>query len=257
MKPARLLFIVLAVLVLASCAREVRDGAPARGLDPALIKRPNPAPEPRSAYGNHSPYTVLGKTYHVLPSASGYRERGTASWYGTKFHGRSTSSGEPYDLYQLTAAHRSLPLPTWVEVTRLDTGKTITVRVNDRGPFHPDRIIDLSWAAARELGMDHLGTAPVEVRAITFGDGHGTSPRPASLPVYIQAGAFSEKARAKNLERELRRAGLKPVSISRARTRAGRLWRVRLGPVKNADKAISAVEQITRLGLGQPRYVYP
>ncbi|HLS05382.1 MAG TPA: SPOR domain-containing protein, partial [Wenzhouxiangella sp.] len=100
-------------------------------------------------------------------------------------------------------------------------------------------------------------TAPVEVRAITFGDGHGTSPRPASLPVYIQAGAFSEKARAKNLERELRRAGLKPVSISRARTRAGRLWRVRLGPVKNADKAISAVEQITRLGLGQPRYVYP
>lgn len=249
------------VLLLAACGRpgvrEAPDGPPTRGLDPALIERPEPRPEPLSAYGNHTPYEVLGRTYHVLDEASGYRRRGTASWYGTKFQGRPTSSGEPYDLYKLTAAHRTLPLPTWVEVTRLDTDQTIVVRVNDRGPFHPDRIIDLSWAAASELGMTELGTAPVEVRAITFDQEPGRTPRPARLPVFVQVGAFSEHGRAQAVENELERAGIGPIQTERARTHAGRVWRVRLGPVEDTDRAITLVERVYRLGLGPARYVYP
>lgn len=253
--------LLVAVLLLAACGRqavrEAPDGPPARGLDPALIERPEPRPEPRSAYGNHSPYEVLGRSYRVMDSATGYHERGRASWYGTKFHGRPTSSGEPYDLYQLTAAHRTLPLPTWVEVTRLDTGKTITVRVNDRGPFHPDRIIDLSWAAASELGMTELGTAPVEVRAITFDDGAGKTPRPASVPVYVQVGAFSEPERARRVMRDLERAGIGPIESEAARTEVGRVWRVRLGPIDEMARAIALVDRVAELGLGRARYVYP
>lgn len=253
--------LVACVLLLAACARETvrepADGPPAGRLDPALIERPEPRPEPRSAYGNHSPYEVLGRTYRVMDSATGYRERGTASWYGTKFHGRPTSSGEPYDLYQLTAAHRTLPLPTWVEVTRLDTGKTIVVRVNDRGPFHPDRIIDLSWAAASELGMTELGTAPVEVSAITFDDGPGNTPRPARLPVYVQVGAFSERDRARRVVRDLERAGIGPIESESARTDVGRVWRVRLGPIDEIARAITLVDRVAELGLGRARYVYP
>lgn len=261
MRPARTLAVLLGVLLLAACGREaVReapDGPPSERLDPALIERPEPRPEPRSAYGNHSPYEVLGRSYEVLDSAAGYRQDGVASWYGTKFHGRPTSSGEPYDLYQLTAAHRTLPLPTWVEVTRLDTGKTIIVRVNDRGPFHPDRIIDLSWGAASELGMTELGTAPVEVRAITFDDAASPTPRPAKLPVYVQVGAFSERRRAQRVMADLERAGIGPIDSEAARTDAGRVWRVRLGPVDEVARAIALVDRVAELGLGRARYVYP
>lgn len=252
---------IAVALVLAACGRpsirDVPDGPPTQSLDPALIERPQPRPEPPSAYGNHSPYEVLGRTYHVLASAGDYHERGIASWYGTKFHGRPTSSGEPYDLYKLTAAHRTLPLPTWVEVTRTDTGQSIIVRVNDRGPFHPDRIIDLSWAAASELGMTELGTAPVEVRAITFEDGPGSIPRPARLPVFVQVGAFSEQERAHAVTRDLERAGIGPIQTEPTQTDAGRVWRVRLGPVADTGAAIALVDRVLELGFGPPRYVYP
>lgn len=259
MRPGRLA-LVLVVVLLAACSRETvhdaPDGPPDQRFDPALIERPEPRPEPRSAYGNHSPYEVLGQTYRVMAEAAGYHERGLASWYGTRFHGKPTSSGEPYDLYKLTAAHRTLPLPTWVEVTRLDTGKSIIVRVNDRGPFHPDRIIDLSWAAASELGMTELGTAPVEVRAITF-DEDGTTPRPARVPVFVQVGAFSERQRADSVAQDLEQAGIGPIHTERARTPAGRIWRVRLGPVEQAGDAIALVDRVAELGLGPARYVYP
>jgi len=252
---------LLAVLVLVGCGREAvrepADGPPAGGLDPALIQQPEPRPEPRSAYGNHSPYEVLGRSYRVMADAAGYRERGIASWYGTKFHGRPTSSGEPYDLYRLTAAHRTLPLPTWVEVTRLDTGESIVVRVNDRGPFHPDRIIDLSWAAASELGMVDRGTAPVEVRAITFDQATSATPRPARLPVLVQVGAFSERRRADRVARDLERAGIGPIQTQSAATAGGRVWRVRLGPVEEAGAAIALVDRVAELGHGPARYVYP
>ncbi len=170
---ARPLVVFTLISLLASCGffgglqpSGPRDGAPSTRLDPKKIKDAVPREEPRSRTGNHSPYTVLGKRYTVMPSAQGYVQRGEASWYGKKFHGRLTSSGERYDMYAMTAAHKRLPLPTYVEVKNLRNGKTIVVRVNDRGPFHAGRIIDLSYAAAVKLDIVSSGTAPVEVRAI-------------------------------------------------------------------------------------------
>jgi rare lipoprotein A len=122
--------------------------------------------EARSDRGNPPFYDVLGKRYHVLPTSAGYRARGVASWYGPDFHGLATSSGEQYDMNAMTAAHTTLPLPTWVEVTNLENGRRVVVRVNDRGPFVDDRLIDLSYAAATQLDMVRNGTARVEVRAV-------------------------------------------------------------------------------------------
>lgn len=145
---------------------ESRDGAPDGTRDIASIPEPVPRVEPLARYGNPANYEVFGKVYHTLRSSTGYVERGIASWYGTKFHGRRTSSGEPYDLYGITAAHKSLPLPTYVRVTNLQNGRTLIVRVNDRGPFHENRVIDLSYAAASKLGILATGTGLVEVHAI-------------------------------------------------------------------------------------------
>jgi len=142
------------------------DSAPNVTLDNRKIINATPKVEARSRGGNFTPYTVLGKTYRVMKTAKGYKERGGASWYGTKFHGRLTSNGERYNMYEMTAAHKSLPIPTYVTVKNLDNGREIIVRVNDRGPFHEGRIIDLSYAAASKIGMLKKGTARVEVKAI-------------------------------------------------------------------------------------------
>jgi len=147
----------------------VADGAPAVPPDVEKLPEPVPHPEPLARYGNRSPYTVLGKSYTVLPSAAGYDEVGIASWYGTKFDGRVTSSLEPYDLAQFSAAHRTLPLPSYARVTNLENGRSVIVRINDRGPFHDGRLIDLSYAAAIKLGVNVHGTARVEVRGIDTG----------------------------------------------------------------------------------------
>ncbi|MCU0757073.1 MAG: septal ring lytic transglycosylase RlpA family protein [Xanthomonadales bacterium] len=170
----------LAVLLLAACAGKApprrdaataappayRDSAPPVPIDIASIPEPVPKHEPRARYGNHSPYEVFGRRYHVLPTAEGYRERGIASWYGTKFHGRLTSTREPYDMFQLTAAHKTLPLPAYARVTNLENGRSTIVRINDRGPFVGERIIDLSYAAAVKLGMHIQGTAKVDVQVL-------------------------------------------------------------------------------------------
>ena len=142
------------------------DSAPNVTLDNRKIINATPKVEARSRGGNFTPYTVLGKTYRVMKTAKDYKERGGASWYGTKFHGRLTSNGERYNMYEMTAAHKSLPIPTYVSVKNLDNGREIIVRVNDRGPFHEGRIIDLSYAAASKIGMLKKGTARVEVVAI-------------------------------------------------------------------------------------------
>ena len=147
-----------------------RDGAPdARGVDLDTISDAVPREEPLSPYGNPPEYEAFGRTYRTLESSEGYEEEGVASWYGEEFQGRRTSSGETYDLYGMTAAHRTLPLPTYVEVTNLENGQTVVVRVNDRGPFHEDRVIDVSYAAAYRLGMLAKGTARVRVRALQPG----------------------------------------------------------------------------------------
>lgn len=142
------------------------DGPPPRDVDVSNLPDAVPKVELIRKAGNKSPYTVFGKTYQVLPSNQGYRERGVASWYGNKFHGRKTSNGETYDMYAMTAAHKSLSIPSYVKVTNLDNGRTVIVRVNDRGPFHGGRIIDLSYAAAKKLDYSAKGVANVEVVAI-------------------------------------------------------------------------------------------
>jgi len=168
---AAIAVVTLAVLTLAACSGNVRDSAPSGRVSiPDLPGDPVPRPEPRSRYGNGPVYEVLGETYRVMGSSSGYKERGVASWYGKKFHGRLTSNREPYDMYAMTAAHKTLPLPTYVKVRNLRNDKSIIVRVNDRGPFVHNRIIDLSYAAALKLDMVRDGTSLVEVTAISFDD---------------------------------------------------------------------------------------
>lgn len=148
----------------------VPDRAPDYIPDVDAIPEPEVVDEPRSAYGNRSPYQVLGRSYHVLDDIEGFVESGTASYYGEKFHGRRTSNMEVYDMYAFTAAHKSLPLPSFARVTNLDNGRSVVVRVNDRGPFHEGRVVDLSWAAAVKLDMHRQGTARVEVRALSPGE---------------------------------------------------------------------------------------
>ncbi|QSX76795.1 septal ring lytic transglycosylase RlpA family protein [Lysobacter arenosi] len=148
----------------------VSDSTPEHVPDVDAIPEPEVTNEPRSAVGNRASYTVLGKQYKVLNSTKGYVEKGTASYYGQKFHGRRTSNMEVYDMYAFTAAHKTLPLPSFARVTNLDNGKSVVVRVNDRGPFHDGRVIDLSYAAAVKLGITARGTGRVEVRALQPGD---------------------------------------------------------------------------------------
>jgi rare lipoprotein A len=156
------------VVMLAACTSPLtkKDSAPKKPTRIDRSEKVIPKVEPRSKYGNPDSYVVFGQRYHTLPTAKGHLEHGIASWYGTKFHGRRTSSGETYDMYAMTAAHKTLPLPTYARVTNKKNGRSIIVRINDRGPFHENRIIDLSYAAATKLGIVTTGTGLVEVRAI-------------------------------------------------------------------------------------------
>lgn len=188
------------------------DTAPARSEPTRAAPGEPGVPEPPSARGNMAFYEVFGVRYHTLPTAKGYRERGVASWYGAKFHGLPTSSGEPYDMHAMTAAHKSLPLPTWVEVHNLRNDRRIIVRVNDRGPFVGNRIIDLSYAAAREIGMVDAGTALVEVRAL-----HDPAEISAQAIVYTADGERVTGAQllaARPAQR--RQAGASPVTVATA-----------------------------------------
>jgi rare lipoprotein A len=183
-----------------------KDGAPSGPL-PTKFQKVKPKAEPLSRYGNPDVYNVNGQRYEVLTSSSGYKARGVASWYGTKFHKKRTSSGEDYNLYELTAAHKTLPLPTYVRVKNLNNGKVAIVKVNDRGPFHSDRIIDLSYGAAAKLGFLPTGTAPVEIEALT------TKNHVAHY--YLQAGAFSSSELAGLLQSKLAKLSPSPVVIEK------------------------------------------
>lgn len=166
-------WLLLLSLSLIACGDfDRRDGPPRSRVNMASIPNAVPQIEPRSKHGNSSSYVVKGRRYRVLASSIGYRQKGIASWYGAKFHGRPTSSGEVFNMYAMTAAHRSLPLPTYAKVTHLASGRSVVVKINDRGPFHDDRIIDLSYAAATKLGIIGVGTAWVEVRAIDLRAGY-------------------------------------------------------------------------------------
>ena len=211
-----------------------------------------------SRYGNPRSYVVNGKQYFTLHSARGFVERGIASWYGPKFHGRRTSSGETYDMHQMTAAHRTLPLPTYVSVRNLVTGKEIVVRVNDRGPFHGDRIIDLSYAAATTLGIARRGTGPVEVRALEAGIPSGSVARsrpsePARL--FVQAGSFRAATNATKLRARLAAVSGLPVRVRRAVSDGRVMYRVWLGPVSSVEEADEVSDVLALLGIEAPRIV--
>ncbi|MEO7200121.1 MAG: septal ring lytic transglycosylase RlpA family protein [Dokdonella sp.] len=240
--------------------KQAQDGGPAiPEIDISSLREPEPKAEPRARYGNKSPYSVLGKTYTVMPDASGYVERGIASWYGHKFHGYMTSSFEPYDIYQFSAAHKSLPLPAYVRVTNLENGKSVVVRVNDRGPFHQDRLIDLSYAAAVRIGVWPKGTGMVEVRAIDLLT--ATEPKPvatvspgsATGQIYLQLGAFGDRGNAERIAHTVGDANLGQVSIQTAQVDGRAVHRVRLGPLPGADAAARTSLRIEQLGLPTPR----
>ncbi len=201
-----------------------KDGAPS-GPIPTFFKKVIPKYEPFSRYGNPGTYKVNGQTYKVMTSSTGYRVRGIASWYGTKFHSRRTSSGEDYDMYALTAAHKTLPLPTYVRIKNLNNGREAIVKVNDRGPFHSDRVIDLSYAAAVKLGVLPKGTAPVEVEALST-SGPGKS---HVAHYYLQAGAFNSSQLAETLRQKLSKLTPSPVFVERHLLH----YIVRVGPFAN------------------------
>ena len=240
--------------MLAGCAGDkkddARDGPSSRHITPDDVRDAVPRNEPLARYGNHSPYTVLGKTYTVLPSARGYHERGIASWYGSKFHGRRTSSGELYDMHLATAAHKSLPLPTYAEVTNLDNGRKMIVKINDRGPFHDGRIIDLSYAAAIKLGVDKTGTARVDVRAIDVTTSKRSSVKLAD-GTFLQVGAFSKRKTADDLAGKMLAAQLKPVSVQKSRG----LYKVWIGPYDSQAEIEASMRRVVELGYERPHKV--
>ncbi len=231
---------------------------PPRDLD--SIPDAVPRAEPRSRYGNPENYVVFGQTYRVQKSARGHVERGLASWYGPGFHAERTSSGEPYDMYAMTAAHKTLPIPAYVRVTHLENGRSVVVKVNDRGPFVGDRIIDLSYTAAHKLGMIRSGTAPVEIRVLEPGEEtHApsltTSVTPPSIGVtrYVQAGAFGARVNAEAMLARLRGAGIDNALIREVNI-AGRQWyRVQAGPVDQAAAVDALVERLQRAGVPDAR----
>jgi len=272
------LLVLMLSAMLTSCA--IRDGAPEDyNRDWRLIDDATPQDEPFSRYGNPGSYEVFGQQYEVLASNAGFSEKGLASWYGTKFHGQRTSSGEPYDMYAMTAAHKSLRIPTYVEVTNLSNHRKAIVKVNDRGPFHEGRIIDLSYAAATKLGVSETGTAPVTIRVIEAGKPEEVpaidtlaeaveqaAPQKSIEPpvealsgdqYYVQVASFSSEENALKMLRDLRVKDFKSVRIHVEGERDKLLYRVRIGPVPTTLVAERLVSQLKEINHNNVRIVAP
>ena len=264
----RIILILLSCFLLFSCGRIDKvvspvavDSAPKKKINVETIPNAIPKREPKSRYGNPKSYVVFGKRYYVMDSGKGYIEKGIASWYGTKFHGRRTSSGETYDMYAMTAAHKSLPLPTYVKVTNLSNDKFIVVKVNDRGPFHENRIIDLSYTAAIKLDIIQKGTGLVEVKAID-----PEEPKEDNLvkddkistqdtSFYIQVGTFSKLESAKILKQKLGSFGDNLIKISNVIVSGNTLYRVRIGPFTDTKLSDSIVSKLSDFGIFEHRIV--
>jgi rare lipoprotein A len=234
---------------------------------PESVPNAVPHAEPRSRNGNPPFYDVFGKRYYVLSSSVGYVERGVASWYGPGFHKVRTSTGETYDMYGMSAAHKTLPLPAYVRVTNLQNGMSVVVRVNDRGPFVNNRIIDLSYTAASKLDMLRNGTAMVEVRSIDLVEESSIAPavtaatlEPSAAPpaatadapavvLFIQAGAFSDPRNAERLADKLRGGGYGKVFVRENEIAGRKMFRVRIGPVPDVAEFDRIVAALDRAGI--------
>lgn len=251
--------------LLAGCATTPRSEPtptfkmPPLPRDIAAIPNAVPRFEPRAAHGNPLFYQVDGKRYYVLATAAGYVATGVASWYGPTFDGLRTSDGDRYDMYAMTAAHKTLPLPCYARVTNLSNGRSIVVKINDRGPFVANRLIDLSYVAAAKLDMLATGTALVEVRAITPGNPVELSRVAESPPptLYVQVGAFGVQEHAEQVVTRLHAAGLAGAFVFGPPAVRGHLYRVRIGPVSGVPEFDRLVARLTALGYPGARLVPP
>lgn len=271
----------LITALLASCSTGPR-------LNPSDAATENAVPQYEAQPDRINPpsYTVNGRTYHVLQSNTGYDAQGVASWYGPQFHGKKTASGEIYDMYAMTAAHKTLRIPCYARVTNLENGASVIVKVNDRGPFVSNRIIDLSYAAARKIGMLGRGTAMVDVQAITVGQplpaqpvitepmpapSAAPVPVPASPPVlaaplpqpkqvpraawgqdvYVQVGAFADASHVRAVQLRLNAAGIGPVRVMPF----GQLSRVRVGPIPSLEEYDRLMDQLRSIGFENAQMV--
>jgi rare lipoprotein A len=287
---SRWLLLIPMLMLLSACGTLTRPGGyyeddgpeASPPADIANIPDAVPKAEPRSASGN-KPYSVYGVTYTPLADTSGYRERGVASWYGKKFHGRRTSSGEPYDMYAMTAAHKTLPLPSYVRVRNLQNDRSVVVRVNDRGPFLHNRLIDLSYAAAARLGILGAGTGVVEVEAVgpdepatqvvktyplqiipSAAAAEEISAAPVQAPaanpkLYLQVGAFTQRDNAVSLRDRLEREALRPIFVHSSQASGGTdtapVYRVRIGPLASVEEGDRLTERVVQLGISDARIV--
>jgi rare lipoprotein A len=226
-----------------------------------LAKIPDalPVEEPFSKYGNPTQYSVLGKTYTVMARAKNFKQVGLASWYGKKFHGQRTSSGEKFDMYKLTAAHKNLPIPCYAKVTNQENGKSVIVKINDRGPFHSDRVMDVSWAAAAKLDMLGKGTSKVKIEVIRSADSNTaiastTSSAPTTTVVttdenkqfFVQVGAFSAEDNALSLQSKLSEVVALPIEVNSSDTNKA-IHKVQVGPFVDETTANKAREYILQL----------
>ena len=262
--PLLVTFFCTSLLIAACGSQRPSDGPPQGGtnIPRGLPGNAIPKVEPRSRYGNGPIYQVRGETYQVMDSSRGYQERGVASWYGKKFHGRMTSNQEPYDMYGMTAAHKSLPLPTYVRVRNLQNNRSIVVRVNDRGPFIDNRLIDLCYTAALKLDLVGAGTGLVEVTAISVDEPlpNRASPTTAAaaksdVDLFVQVGAFGDQENARRRLRMLRSNGFKQSFVFTDRQSQATLYRVRIGPIADVAEFDKIIDRLRDVGIAESHLV--
>ena len=257
--------IILSIfMMLSSCSNNARyamseDAAPLYKIDVSNVQNAVPKAEPKSMFGNPDSYVVNGRRYYVLKSSRGYHERGIASWYGMKFNGYRTSNGERYNLLEMTAAHKTLPLPTYVRVTNLENGKHVIVKINDRGPFEKDRLIDLSYAAANKLGITSNGTGFVDVIAIDpnrYYGKHHAPPMPTKIKhprIYLQTGAYTNYKNAKAMQRRISGKIKTPAcKIYKNYSNKKLIYKVQIGPVYNVTSADAITNRLSDAGISKP-----
>jgi len=247
-------FLCLSMSALLISCGEIKDSAPANYAKQwDEIPDAVPVPLEQSRYGNPASYEVFGTTYYVKDSSEGFSQKGIASWYGNKFHGRRTSSGEEYDMFAMTAAHKTLPIPVFVEVTNHDNGRMAVVKVNDRGPFHEGRIIDLSYAAATKLGVAQTGTANVSIRVVASeaeeqqrrSESFVESPVSGDGKLYVQVAAFTTEENALQHLGRLQSEGFSDVRLHIESKQSTTVYRVRIGPLPSdhvAQKVVADLE---------------
>jgi len=256
--------LLICFVLLAGCSEQerresivvVNDGRPEQvPIDVANIADAVPQYEPWSASVNPESYVVLGKTYKVLPSNKGFNQQGIASWYGTKFHQKKTATGETYDMFKMTAAHKTLPIPSYVQVTNLDNQRSVIVKVNDRGPFHEHRVIDLSYAAAVKLGLDKAGTGFVEVLAVQPGDVKVALGSVVAKKIYYQIGAFSVLENAVLLQERVTAVQLTKNRIVSSDMLESSLFKLQIGPISSVAEADDISLKLKEIGIESGHYI--